>query len=198
MTPQTQQLPKRNWPLVQWLGETTLRLLGWRIDNTIPDLAKAVFVVAPHTSNWDFVIGMATALALDLDANWLGKHNLFCGPCGKLLRHLGGIPVDRSNPHNLLKQVVTECHQRQYFLLGLSPEGTRHPVTTWKTGACRLAAEAGIPLVPVAIDYRSKQIRVFPHWIPDADINQNMVRISDHFTAAMAKQPNNFQPHKKN
>ncbi len=195
MTSISSQLPKRNWPLTRWLGSRVLRLLGWRIDGALPDLSKAVIAVAPHTSNWDFIIGMSAALSLDLDANWLGKKALFRGICGSLLRMLGGIPVDRAHPAGLLQQVVEASEKQKGFLLGISPEGTRKPVTPWKTGCCRIACAARIPLVPVALDYPRKTIRVFSPWIPDDNLEANMARLSRHYHPRMAKKPQNFLPH---
>ena len=190
-------LPRRNWPFCRWLGHMLLRLLGWRIAGTLPDLPKAVIVVAPHTSNWDWVIGMAAALSLDLDANWLGKHSLFFGPWGELLRKLGGIPVDRKHPAGVLDQVIQQCRERDSFLFGLSPEGTRKPISPWKSGCCRLAQGAGIPLIPVAFDYSRKTILIFDHWIPAAaeDPEQCLQRLSSCYKAEMARKPAGFLNH---
>jgi len=190
-------LPRRNWPVCRWLGRTILRLLGWRISGQLPDLPKAVLAVAPHTSNWDFVIGIAAALALDLEANWLGKHSLFSGPWGNLLRKLGGIPVDRQHPAGVLEQVIEQYRAKDYFLFGLSPEGTRKPISPWKSGCCRLAQGTGVPLIPVAFDYSQKSILIFEHWIPnaDSDLEQCLQRLSSCFRANMAKKPAGFRPH---
>lgn len=190
-------LPLRNWPLFRRIGHLLLNLLGWRISGTLPDLPKAVIAVAPHTSNWDWVIGMAAALALDLDANWLGKHSLFRGPWGELLRKLGGIPVDRKHPAGILEQVIEQCRGKDTFLFGLSPEGTRRPVSSWKSGCCRLAHAAGIPLIPVAFDYSQKTILIFEHWVPEADPERCLQRLSDCYKAEMARKPAAFQPHRK-
>lgn len=186
------QLPKRNCPLSRWLGRRILALLGWSVEGRLPGLRKAVLTVAPHTSNWDFVIGMSAALALDLDANWLGKQTLFKGFGGSLLRKLGGIPVDRGHPDGILEQIIAACHNQPQFLLAIAPEGTRKPVSPWKSGCCRIAQAAQIPLVPVAFDYTQKKIRIFNPWVPDQDLGSNMTRLSRHYSAAMAKKPENF------
>jgi len=198
-SPNYLHLPRRNWPLCRWLGRTLLNLLGWRIVGTLPDLPKAVIAVAPHTSNWDWVIGMAAALALDLDANWLGKQSLFHRPGGGLLRKLGGIPVDRKHPAGILEQVIEQCRAKDSFLFGLSPEGTRKPVSCWKSGCCRLAQGAGIPLLPVAFDYSQKTILIFDHWVPpaDEDPEQCLLRLSECYRTKMAKKPAGFRPHRQ-
>jgi 1-acyl-sn-glycerol-3-phosphate acyltransferase len=71
-------------------------LAGWRLDGAMPDLKKFVIIVAPHTSNWDFPIGIAAKFALRLEVTFLGKDSLFRFPMGPLMRALGGMPVDRS------------------------------------------------------------------------------------------------------
>jgi len=128
-------VPRRGWWLGRAIGRAVMWAAGWSFAGSIPDLPKAVIIVAPHTSNWDFVIGAAGMLALDLDLRFLGKHTLFRGPMGVLMRILGGIPVDRAQPGG---GVVAEMGKRfknsDHLLLALAPEGTRGEVTRWKTG----------------------------------------------------------------
>jgi 1-acyl-sn-glycerol-3-phosphate acyltransferase len=130
-----------------------MRLLRWRIDGQIPDLRKFVLIVAPHTSNWDFVVGLCCDLALDLDAVWLGKHSIFVGPFGRWLRSLGGIPVVRSSAHNVVAQAAAEFARRDQMILALAPEGTRRKVDSWRSGYWHIARAAGVPILPVGLDY---------------------------------------------
>ena len=188
-------LPRRDWPTCCWIGRTLLSLLGWRISGNLPDLPKAVLTVAPHTSNWDWVIGMAAAMALDLDASWLGKQSLFQGPWGELLRKLGGIPVDRRHPAGIIEQVVQQSREKETFLFALSPEGTRKPVSSWKSGCCRIAHDAGIPLIPVALDYSKKTIWIFDPWVPGGETSQCLQQLSNFFQGEMAKIPKSFRPY---
>src|SRR3954468_21685883 len=88
-------LPRRGGSGSRALGRLALRMLRWRIDGVFPDDPKLVLIVAPHTSNWDFIVGLAAKLALSLDVSWLGKHTLFHPPWGWLFRFWGGLPVDR-------------------------------------------------------------------------------------------------------
>jgi 1-acyl-sn-glycerol-3-phosphate acyltransferase len=192
------RLPRRNWPLAQAFGKTLLRIVGWRFAQDPPDLSKAVIAVAPHTSNWDFFIGMAAALALDLEASWLAKHTIFNGPWGFLLRKLGGIPVDRNHPHGVLEQLIADSEKRTHFIIGIAPEGTRKPTSPWKIGCYRVAHAAKIPLVPAGLDYRTRKIFFLPHWIPGDNQELEMNRLSDCYQAAMAKKPENFRPHSQN
>lgn len=191
----TSQLPRRHWKLSQSIARLLLKMFGWRFAQQPPELNKAVIAVAPHTSNWDFVIGMTAVLALDLDANWLGKDTLFNGPWGGWLRKLGGIPVDRAHPRGILKQLVDKVNNQSHFILGVAPEGTRKPTSPWKRGCYQIAYAAKVPLVPAGLDYQKKEIFFFPHWVPGADKELEMRRLSDCYRPAMAKKPGNFQPH---
>jgi 1-acyl-sn-glycerol-3-phosphate acyltransferase len=126
-----------------------LSLFGWKVVGSFPDLPKALIIVAPHTSNWDFIAGFWAYLALDLHANWFGKHTLFVWPFGVILRRFGGIPVHRES--RVARQVVdvyVEAYQsRDRMLLAIAPEGTRRRVEEWKSGFHRIALGAGVPIV---------------------------------------------------
>lgn len=136
-----------------------LRLLGWTVKGSFPyHLKKCVLVVGPHTSSWDFVLGLAFRSKLRLTrSRFLGKAELFNGPFGFFFRMLGGVPVDRSSQHNLVEQVVTLFKEHEHFILALSPEGTRKKVDRLKTGFYHIAKEAGVPIVMVGMDYSKKQ-----------------------------------------
>jgi 1-acyl-sn-glycerol-3-phosphate acyltransferase len=135
------------------LGRLLFELMRWRVHGNMPDLPRFVVIVAPHTSNWDFVVGVSALLGLDLRANWLGKSGLFKPPVQVLLRRLGGIPVDRSSPHRMVDQMAAEFAAREQLVLGIAPEGTRRKVAQWRTGFWHIARRAGVPIVPVALDY---------------------------------------------
>ena len=127
--------------------------MRWRVVGDFPDLRKFVIIVAPHTSNWDFVVGLLCDLALDLDAVWLAKHTIFVGPFGSWLKSLGGIPVVRSASHNVVSQVAAEFARRDRMVLAITPEGTRSKVEAWKSGYWHIARAAGVPIVPVGFDF---------------------------------------------
>ena len=128
-------------------------MMRWRVIGDFPDLRKFVIIVAPHTSNWDFVVGLFCDLALDLDAVWLAKHTIFVGPFGRWLKSLGGIPVVRSASHNVVSQVAAEFARRDQMILAVAPEGTRRKVEEWKSGYWHIARAAGVPIVPVGLDF---------------------------------------------
>jgi 1-acyl-sn-glycerol-3-phosphate acyltransferase len=137
-----------------------LRALGWRIAGQLPNRSKFVVIAAPHTSNWDFVVGIAARFALGLDVSWLGKHTLFRWPWAVIFRRWGGIPVDRSVSQNTVPQIVDLFRSREAFVLALAPEGTRKQVSEWRTGFWYIAHGAGVPIVPVAFDWPQRTIRI--------------------------------------
>jgi 1-acyl-sn-glycerol-3-phosphate acyltransferase len=138
---------------LQRVGRFGLRLLRWRIEGEFPDLRRFIIVVAPHTSNWDFVVGLLCDLALDLEAAFLAKNSIFVGPFGRWLKSLGGIPVVRSASHNVVAQVAGEFERRDQLVLAVAPEGTRSKVDSWKSGYWHIARAAGVPIVPVGLDF---------------------------------------------
>jgi 1-acyl-sn-glycerol-3-phosphate acyltransferase len=123
----------RGW-LWRAIGRTYLRLSQWQIEGSFPAESKLVAVVAPHTSNWDFSLGVAVVFALELRVSWLGKHSLFHTPLKGFFRWLGGIPVDRRASHGVVGACVKAFEAAPALLLALSPEGTRKGVSRWKSG----------------------------------------------------------------
>jgi len=144
------------------IGRVVLGLGGWRIEGRLPELRKFVICVAPHTSNLDFVVGYAAKMAVGVRASWLGKHTLFRGPGGPLLRLMGGIPVDRGSSHGVVEQAAASFASRPALVLGVAPEGTRRKVERWKTGFYHIARIAGVPVVPAGLDWGTRTVRVGP------------------------------------
>jgi 1-acyl-sn-glycerol-3-phosphate acyltransferase len=146
-------VPQRGGRLGRALGWLALRLAGWRFEGALPDLPRFVAVVAPHTSNWDFPLAMAVMFALGLRVRWLGKHTLFRGPAGALLRWLGGVPVRRGERLGGTADAVDALARAPAMVLALAPEGTRRRVETWRSGYYAIAEGAGVPIVPVWFDW---------------------------------------------
>ncbi len=183
-------VPRRGWAAGRALGRAVLGAAGWRFAGAVPDVAKAVIIVAPHSSNWDFVIGAAGMLALDLELCFLGKHTLFEGPLAPLMRGLGGIPVDRGRPGSgIVAEMAARFAAADRLLLALSPEGTRRAVGRWKTGFHTIAAAAEVPIAAVALDWGARQIRFGPVLRPSADAEQDMGVFLEFFGSATARRP---------
>ncbi len=187
-----EKVPRRGNSATRFLGRLVLRRLGWRIEGDVPDVPRCVAIVAPHTSNWDFVIGIAALLALGLRGRWLGKHSVFRPPLRRLLRWAGGIPVDRGNPEGVAEQAVASLREVDPFFLALAPEGTRKRVERWKTGFYRIAHGAGVPIWPVSLDYRSRVFRLHPLFSPTGDFEADVARLRQLYTAVMARHPEGY------
>lgn len=184
-----ERVPRRNsafWPAI---GRAILGFYGWNVEGEVPNLPKFVVAVAPHTSNWDFVIGAAVMFALDLKITFLGKHSIFVWPFSRILRWMGGIPVDRASPHGVVGESIrafSECDSR---ILAIAPEGTRKPVAHFKDGFLHIARGAGVPVVLAALDYGNKCVRFGPMIEPGADVQAERERIEAHFATIKGKRP---------
>ena len=166
-----------------------LRLLGWRIEGEVPDLPKFVIAVAPHTSNWDFVVGIAAMFALDLRLAFLGKHTLFRGPLAALMRGIGGIPVDRSNPHGVVAEAVLAFGKADRRILALAPQGTRSRGAAFKSGFLHIARGARVPVLLAALDYEERCVRLGPTVSPGDDVEVELKRIAAHFAGVRGNHP---------
>jgi 1-acyl-sn-glycerol-3-phosphate acyltransferase len=184
--------PRRGSAFLQNVGRTALRLAGWRIVGDVPRLPKFVLVVAPHTSNWDFFVGVAAMFALDLRANWLGKASLFIEPMGSVLRWLGGRPVRRDSPEGVVGDVAALVRSSPQFILALAPEGTRKRVDQWRTGFYRIAEATGMPIVPVWFDWSRREIGLGAPLAPTGDMSSDLATLQRNYRAEMGRYPENF------
>jgi len=157
-----------------------LWLVGWKVIGDVPkDYDKYLIIAAPHSSNWDFPIGLLARGYLGFKSKFLGKKSLFDGPFGWFFRMMGGYPVDRSQSTNLVDQVVDIYDSNEKFVLALAPEGTRKSVNEWKTGFYYIAVQANIPIVRSRIDRANKEVRFFPPLFPTGDIEKDMPKIKE-------------------
>lgn len=186
------ELPRRFSSTGQKLGLRLLKLLGgWRLEGQIPAHKKMVIAVAPHTSNQDFFVGIAAALALDLNIRFLGKHSIFVWPVKRLLHSLGGIPVDRRHPHGVVGQVVAEFARNETLLLGLSPEGSRSKVEHWRSGFWHIAKQANVPVCLIGLDYKHKQLVFGPCFTVGENFADDLQLTRTFFQQMTAKYPEN-------
>lgn len=181
-------LERCGW-LAYVVGRVLFRLLGWRIVGELPPLNKAVLVVAPHTSNWDFIVGLTGAWRCRLKFRWLGKHTLFRPPFGWLFRALGGLPVDRTAAQGLVAQLVTTFGERERLALVVPPSGTRKAGEYWKSGFYHIALGAGVPIVCVRADYARKEAKIGPPVYLEGNVSADMDRIREFFDGVTGKIP---------
>jgi len=171
--------PRRNYGLLEPVGRLILRRLGWRIEGTPPDLPRGVVAFAPHSSNWDFVIAISAMFALRLRVTFVGKHTLFLGPLGVFMRWLGGIPVDRGRPEGFVDAIVAEFATRDKLWVTLAPEGTRRAGAPFKTGFYRIAQAAGVPIIPVFLNYERKVMGFLDPIGAEGDVQHGVAAIRE-------------------
>ena len=168
---------RKNAAFSRWLGRSILRLGGWHIRGPIPDLAKAVVIAAPHSSNWDGLWGLAAKMAVGLEARILGKDKLFWWPLSVLLRRLGVVPLDRSSPQGTVGQAVAMIRDSEQVWYALAPEGTRKQVTEWKGGFLKIARMADVPIIPAYFHYPERVLGFGPPFHTTGDDAADMAAI---------------------
>ena len=182
-------VPKRNNLFTKKVGLLVLKLMGWKVTGKLPEKKKFILAVAPHTSNWDFIVCVAVMLAIDLKVKYLGKDAIFVWPIKGLLESFGGIPVDRKSSHGVVGQLVRLCNESEHFVLGIAPEGTRSKTKEWKTGFLNIASKANIPVVPVSLHFDTKEVRIREELEISPDIEQELTRVKLFYKDACAKNP---------
>ena len=170
-------------------GRGLLRLLGWRFEGSVPNLPKMVLIGAPHTSNWDFPLAMVALFAVQARVYWLGKDSFVNSPLKPLLLLLGGVPVDRWAASGVVGQTAVQFQEREQFLLGLAPEGTRSWVPRWRMGFFYIAQAANVPIMPVSLDYGRKIIGIgAPLW-PEMGETAVLAQLRIFYADAHGKRP---------
>ncbi|MBK7376765.1 MAG: 1-acyl-sn-glycerol-3-phosphate acyltransferase [Ferruginibacter sp.] len=176
------------------------KLSGWKITGSFPHhLKKMVIAVAPHTSKEDVMVGFAARRELNIPhAKFLGKQELFKGPLGWVLRKLGGTPVDRFSKHGVVDQAAALFAGNEDFLLALAPEGTRKRVNGLRSGFYHIAKKAQVPILPVALDFKNKQVVVGEAFFTGNDEEADFKKIVAFFAEYEGKHPEKDLRHLKN
>lgn len=186
-------IDSRGNALTRTLAVAAMRLLGWKFSGErFPDIKKFVIIVAPHTSNWDFPLGVLAMYALGMRGTFLGKDTLFRFPLGILMRWLGGIPVNRSNKQDVVTQTAALVHARDRVIVVLSPEGTRRATERWRSGFWWIAHTARIPVLPVAIDFSRREFHIYPPFDTTGDADRDIAELRTRFRADMALDPRKY------
>lgn len=182
-------IPRRGGAVLRAFGRLVLRIIGWRMEGEIPDAPKLVIAVAPHTSNWDFVVGMGAMFALDLDLGFLAKHTLFRGPMGAAMRWMGGIPVDRASPHGVVGDAVAAFDRAERRLLAIAPQGTRRAGARYKSGFVHIARGARVPILLATLDYGTRCVRFGPTFLPGDDVEAELARVAAFYANVRGARP---------
>jgi 1-acyl-sn-glycerol-3-phosphate acyltransferase len=166
-----------------------LNILGWTVQADLPDVKKFVVIAAPHTSNWDFPLGILVGKAIKLEPHWMGKHTLFRRPFGWFFRALGGIPIHRGHSKNYIEQLADRFEHSDRLVLALAPEGTRSKTDHWKTGFHRIARAANVPIVMAYLDFGHKQVGIGDMFYPGSDVEADFERIRQFYKNRRGKNP---------
>ncbi len=166
------------------------KLIGWKVVGELPTIKKYIIAVAPHTSNWDFVIGiMARSILRIQDAHFLGKSPLFKPPFGWFFRAMGGYPVDRSKHNDMVQQVADIFNAHDNFILAIAPEGTRKKVDKLKTGFYYIAKQAQVPIVPCGFDFARKQVVLGKPFYPGNSVDDDMNELLNFYKGITGANP---------
>lgn len=171
------------------LSKLVFFLSGWKIEGQAPPEKKYIMVVGPHTSNWDFIFGLATKTMLRLPTKYLGKSQLFRWPFGAFFRYIGGYPVERTKHNNLVDAVVDLFNRHEAFSIAVSPEGTRSYVPELKTGFYHIARKAQIPIRMVGLDYKRKIVTIAEPFFAGPDMEADIQKVVDYFRSMTPKYP---------
>lgn len=171
-----------------------LALFGWSVDVAWPPEPRAVIVVYPHTSNWDFVVGIIARYAIGLPVQWLAKDTLFRGPVGALFRKWGGIPVNRRQSTGFIGQLLEEFRRRSWMWVVFTPEGTRSYRDYWKSGFYHLALEARVPVGLAYIDYSRRQVGLQHYIALTGDVERDLDAMRAAYAGKVGKRPEDAGP----
>ena len=180
---------------LQFLGKLVLSVFGWKVKGSISEdfsNQKLVVIVAPHTSNWDGVFGVATVAGLDAKITFIGKHTAFRYGLGAFLRYMGGIPVDRSKPGGIIRDAIDQIKKIDGSLIAMSPEGTRSKVKEWKTGFLRIAKELNTNIIPASIDFAKKEILLGKAFVPSGNNQEDIRALKEYYSVFTAKHPEKY------
>jgi 1-acyl-sn-glycerol-3-phosphate acyltransferase len=171
-----------------------LNLIGWNVHFKPLPGPHGIAVVYPHTSNWDFFVGLLAKWAVGLQFRWLAKDSLFRGPMGVMMRYWGGVAVDRSAPQGAIRRLADNMLEAKWFWLAITPEGTRGYRPYWKSGFYRIALAGRVPLLLVSIDYGRKIVDVTRTLTLTGDEAADMAAVAAAYEGVQAKYPKDAAP----
>ena len=169
--------------LLRKIARFGINISGWTIKGMVPDEERIVRIAAPHTSNWDFVLAMLAIFGLNIKLRWLGKHSIFKPGFKIFFKWLGGIPVYRDNPSNLIDNVVKIVKREKSIVIAMTPEGTRKKVKRWKTGFLRIAKQTHSKILLISIDAPTKSIEIGKIFNPTGNSEDDLAFIQKYYSS---------------
>ena len=158
-----------------------IKILKWKVVGSFPQIPKFVIAVFPHTSNYDFFVGIFIRSVLREEINYVGKTELFNPLTGWFFKSLGGAPLSRKGNQNVVESIVNIYNQKKTFRLAIAPEGTRKRVEEWKTGFYYIAKKAGVPIVSVTLNFRDKNTNFSEPFFPTDNIEKDIKKLKMFF-----------------
>jgi 1-acyl-sn-glycerol-3-phosphate acyltransferase len=171
------------------LAELILRVSGWKPEGQRPAARRYVLVAAPHTSNWDLVLLLAIGEVYGIRVSWMGKHTLFHGPMGWLMRKLGGVPVRRDRANSLVSQMASVIEASDRIALTVPAEGTRGYTSHWKSGFYHIARTANVPVVLGFLDYSRRRGGFGPEVVLTGEVREDMDEIRAFYADKIGRHP---------
>ena len=181
------QIPERlrgnRSQILRKIGRFGINISGWTVKGQVPDEERIVIIAAPHTSNWDFILAMLAIFGLNIKLRWLGKHSIFKPGFKNFFKWLGGIPVYRDNPSNLIDNVVKIVKKEKSIVIAMTPEGTRKKVKRWKTGFLRIAKQTHSKILLISIDAPTKSIEIGNIFNPTGNSEEDLEFIQKYYSS---------------
>lgn len=184
-------MPRAGNGFTQGIGLLVAKLLGWHLEGEFPQEKKVMVALAPHTSNWDFIMAVPFIMALRLKASYLMKKEAFFFPFKGLFMALGGIPTDRAAAGGMAKQVARQFRDHEKMWVAITPEGTRRKTPKWKNGFLRIAYAADVPILLIAWDFPNKRVCVDSLYRPTGKVDVDMYEIQKRFQKYQGRNPEN-------
>ncbi|MGI9203716.1 MAG: lysophospholipid acyltransferase family protein [Woeseiaceae bacterium] len=175
--------------MLGWVARKIFRVTGWTIVGEVPNISKAVFIAAPHTSNWDGLWLLIYKFAINVDVRFLAKDTLFWWPLGPLLRAMGAMPIDRRKAATIVPQLVDAFAKEEHLFLALAPEGTRKRMPYWKSGFYRIAEAANVPVVLAFINYEQRQMGIGPALPLGISIEETLEALREFYAPHVGRRP---------
>lgn len=169
-----------------------LKCFGWKATGyeKLYHLPKFIIAIGPHTSNWDFIIGILIRSAYKLQKiKYLGKESLFKPPFGFIFRAMGGYPVVRTGQQHQVDSYIQAFHANEEFAIVIAPEGTRKKVFRLRTGYYFIAKGAGVPIIPTIMNYRTKSVDFGEAFVPGPNEKQDLLELDSIFRTNVGKYP---------
>ncbi len=175
--------------ILKFIGKAVMKVTGWKTAGHFPKDERVVLVAGPHTSNWDFVLAMSLLLSLDVNIHWVGKHSIFKKGFRRILRKMGGIPVNRTNPEALRNEIQAITNKYKGFIIAINPEGTRKKVEKLKSGFLRIAQQTNSKIMLAGVDFSNKTFELGEFFSPSGDVEQDLKNIKQYFSNFSGKRP---------